>query len=179
MKFDIKNRWSGETQFTADIDADETTPLSIKLGLSVSWACKNGANLIGANLREADLYRANLSEANLSEANLRGANLSGAYLSEVNLRRADLSEANLTGADLSGADLRGAYLIDAGQDSRGFRFVAHKFNGEVIITAGCRTFTLKEARAHWKKRHLDNEVLHAECNAKIRLIAAVAKAKGW
>ena len=93
MKFEIKNRWSGEVQFTADIKADENTPLSVKIGLAVKWAIKGDANLRGANLRGADLRGADLRDANLRDANLRGA--------------------NLRGADLRGADLRGANLRDA------------------------------------------------------------------
>ena len=88
MQFEIRNRFSGDVQFTAEIEADENTPLSIKIGLAVRWAYKTGANLRSANL----------SGANLSGANLRSADLSGA-----NLRSADLSGANLSGANLSGA----------------------------------------------------------------------------
>ena len=85
MQFEIKNRWTGAVQFTAEIEADENTPLSIKVGLAVRWAYKSGADLSGADL----------SGAVLSGAVLRGADLSGA----------DLSGAILSGADLSGADL--------------------------------------------------------------------------
>ena len=138
-----------------------------------------GANLYGANLYGADLSEAYLYGANLSGANLSGADLRGAYLRGANLRGADLRGAHLRGANLRGADLRGADLIDAGQDTKGYRFIAYKYNGEVIVTVGCRTFTLKEAKAHWEKQHLDKPELHAECNAKIKLIATVAKAKGW
>jgi hypothetical protein len=45
MKFEIKNRFSGKVQFTADIEGDESTTLSLKLGLSVKWAIKNNINL--------------------------------------------------------------------------------------------------------------------------------------
>ena len=68
MKFDILNRWTGRVQFTAEIDADEDVPLSIKIGIAVRWGRKNSADLRGAYLRGAYL----------SDANLRGANLSGA-----------------------------------------------------------------------------------------------------
>ena len=64
MKFDILNRFSGRVQFTAEIDAIENTLLSIKLGLAVKAAIKEGANLRGANLRGANLEDANL-EANI------------------------------------------------------------------------------------------------------------------
>ena len=108
MKFEVKNRYSGETQFTADIDCSEDAAQSVMLGLAVVWAIKNGANLTGADLTGADLYGANLTGANLTRADLTGANLYGA-----NLTRADLAGANLAGADLTGADLTGANLTGA------------------------------------------------------------------
>jgi len=128
MKFAIRNRWSGEVQFEAEIEASDDTPLSVKVGLAVKWGMKSGADLSGADLSgaylfganlsdahlsRANLSRANLSRANLSRANLSGANLSGANLSGANLSGADLSGADLSGADLSGADLSGAYLFGA------------------------------------------------------------------
>ena len=91
MKFEIRNRWSGEVQITAEIECEESASINIKLGLAVKWAVKSGAYLSGADLSRADLS---------------GAYLSGAYLS-----RADLSGADLSGAYLSGADLSGAYGI--------------------------------------------------------------------
>ena len=83
-KFDVRNRWSGDVQFTAAIEVTPDMAPRIKLGLAVKWAQKSGANLRGANLRGA---------------NLRGANLGGAYLGD-----ADLGGADLSGADLGGAD---------------------------------------------------------------------------
>jgi hypothetical protein len=68
LKFNIINRFSGAIKFTADINCDEDTPRSLKLGLAVKWAIENEANLSEANLRGANLSWANLSEANLSEA---------------------------------------------------------------------------------------------------------------
>ena len=94
MKFDILNRFTGGIQFTAEIDCKEDELTSIKVGLAVKWAFKNGANLSRANL-----YDANLSRANLSDANLSGANLSGANLSRANLSGANLYDANLYGAN--------------------------------------------------------------------------------
>ena len=75
-KFEVRNRWTGAVQFAAEISVTPDMLLSVKLGLAVKWARKNGADLSGADL---------------SGAYLRGADLSGAYL---------------RGADLSGADLR-------------------------------------------------------------------------
>jgi uncharacterized protein YjbI with pentapeptide repeats len=113
MKFSVKNRFTGEVQFTATIKCGEDDAESFKLGLAVKWAIESGAYLSGAYLSRADLSGADLSGAYLSRAYLSGADLSGAYLSGADLSRADLSGADLSGADLSGADLSGAYLSRA------------------------------------------------------------------
>mgnify|MGYP000844973848 CR=1 FL=1 len=97
------------------------------------------------------------------------------------LRDADLSDANLSGADLSGADLRGANLrgadlIHCGSRSDGYEFFAVMKDGALWIKAGCRFFSLAEARAHWTATRagtqLGDESLalcdHAERLARIR-----------
>ena len=80
MKFAIRNRWTGNVQFEAEIEATDDTPLRIKIGLAVKWARKSDADLSGANLSGANLGGADLRGAVLSGANLRGADLSGANL---------------------------------------------------------------------------------------------------
>jgi len=67
MKLEIRNRWSGGVKFTAEIDADDNTPLIVKIGLSVKWALKTGADLSRADLRGADLRGADLSRAENAE----------------------------------------------------------------------------------------------------------------
>ena len=76
-KFEVRNRWTGAVQFTAEISATPDMFPSIKLGLAVDWARKNGADLRGADLRGADLR-----DADLRGADLRGANLYGEILSK-------------------------------------------------------------------------------------------------
>jgi len=53
MRFEVRNRFTGDVQFTAEIEADDGTPFSIKIGRAVQWAYKSGANLRGADLRGA------------------------------------------------------------------------------------------------------------------------------
>ena len=67
MEFEILNRFTGNVQFVAEIDCDDSKPRSWRLRLAVLWAIKSGVNLRGADLRGADL-----SGADLSEADLRG-----------------------------------------------------------------------------------------------------------
>ena len=63
MKFEVKNRFTGEVRFTAEIDCAEDAPVSIKLGLAVKWAVKTDANLAGADLADAYLAGAYLADA--------------------------------------------------------------------------------------------------------------------
>lgn len=65
IKFDVKNRCTGEVQFTAEIECEEGAALSVKLGLAVMWAVEYGANLVRASLDGADLDGANLYGADL------------------------------------------------------------------------------------------------------------------
>jgi uncharacterized protein YjbI with pentapeptide repeats len=112
-KYEIKNRWSGEVVFTAEITCSPDTLPSLKLGLAVKAAVKARANLARANLARAYLADANLAGANLADANLAGANLAGANLARANLADANLADANLAGANLARANLARAYLADA------------------------------------------------------------------
>ena|ERR1700719_4451996 len=50
MQFQVKNRFNGAVQFTAEIECDDDDAMSIKLGMSVKWAIKSGAYLGGAYL---------------------------------------------------------------------------------------------------------------------------------
>jgi hypothetical protein len=68
MKFSVKNRFTGEVQFTATIKCGEDDAESFKLGLAVKWAIESGAYLSGAYLSRADLSGADLSGAYLSRA---------------------------------------------------------------------------------------------------------------
>jgi len=86
---------------------------------------------------------------------LRAADLTGANLLWANLRGVNLTGANLTGADLSGADLLGANLSGTRgfhlltQTDAGYTVYASLRDGEWRVIAGCRDFSIAEARAHW------------------------------
>ena len=115
MKFNVTDKWRDKVSFTADIEALDSTPESIKLGMAAVWGYKNGSNLrgsdlYGVNLRGADLYGADLYRSNLIGADLYEANISGANLYGADLYEANISGANLYGADLREADLNGAKL---------------------------------------------------------------------
>jgi hypothetical protein len=119
------------------------------------------------------------SEANLFGANLSGANLFGADLSEANLSGANLFGANLFGANLFGANLYRANLIVGGYRSDGFCFLLYKEpDGTVKLRAGCRYFSIKEAKAHWLATRNGTQ-LGRESAALIAGLVAQAKACGW
>lgn len=96
--------------------------------------------------------------------------------------RFNLRDADLRSADLRSANLRGAYLgsltiIDAGQDLRGYRFVAVQWPDWLRIAAGCRWFTLNEALAHWGAGSKSKNA--EECLRKVEMIEAEARRRGW
>ena len=138
--FEIKHRISGNVLFSLECG-------SLKLCLQA--AVENGADLIGANLRGADLRGANLREANLRGADLRWADLIGA-----NLREADLSGANLSGADLRWADLIGAKgIVSMPVSDLKYDWFGVWYEDQWMVKAGCRWFTISEAREHWIGDH--------------------------
>ena len=63
MRYDIFNRFTRDVQFSAEIESKGDELPSVKLGLAVCVAVKDGADLGGANLAEADLAGANLARA--------------------------------------------------------------------------------------------------------------------
>ena len=75
FKVDIKNRYTGDVQFTASIEKD-TGSFSLNLGLAVKAAVVAKANLRSANLRSANLSSAYLRSANIHSDNLTLNNLS-------------------------------------------------------------------------------------------------------
>ena len=115
-----------------------------------------------------------------------GANLRGAYLIEADLRGADLEGADLRGADLEGADLRGADLEGAdGVLAVGpidtWIMYAVRYPDGPRIKAGCRWFTVAEAREWWGKggEAKDTETHGPRMLAGVDALLALAAAHGW
>jgi len=113
IQFEIKNRFTGGVQFTAEIDCDQDASASVKIGLSVKWAILNRASLDGASLDGAILDGACLDRASLNRASLKGASLKGVSLNGASLNWASLDGASLDGASLNRASLNGASLDGA------------------------------------------------------------------
>lgn len=53
INVEIRNRWTGNVQFTASIECAEDAPLGAKIGLAVKWARASDADLRDADLRGA------------------------------------------------------------------------------------------------------------------------------
>lgn len=89
------------------------------------------------------LVDGNGKRADLSNADLRGADLSRAYLSGADLRAADLRAADLSRCT--------GFMLLPVQDARGYSWphAVQQKDGTWKIRAGCRFFTIEEAREHW------------------------------
>jgi hypothetical protein len=152
-------------------------------GANLACAYLASASLAGADLACADLAGADLAGANLARAYLAGADLAGANLVCAYLAGADLADANLAGANLAGASLAGAdfarayHLIDGGQRSDGYRFVGWIKDGVLQIRAGCRSFDIAAARAHWLRTR-SGTALGEETMAILDHVDTVAKIRG-
>jgi len=138
---------------------------------AVTAAVAAGADLAGANLRGADLRGADLTGADLA-----GANLAGAYLSGADLREADFTRAYLRGADLSGA-----YGVLAIGPIDTWIMYAVRFPDGPRIKAGCRWFTVTEAREWWAQGGEEKDtVTHGpRMLAGVDALTALARAHGW
>ena len=93
-----------------------------------------------------------------------------------NLSGADLRGAHLYGANLSGADLVYANLISGGQRSDGYEFYGQIKDGELWIKAGCRYFSIDEARRHWNETRKDT-TLGDETFLRLNMIESIAKTR--
>jgi hypothetical protein len=153
-------------------------------GASLADASLAGANLTGANLTGANLARTYLAGANLARTYLAGANLTGANLTGANLAGADLTRAYLAGAYLAGADLAGAdlgdqWIIQGPCRSDGYYFFLQKLTADAapMVKAGCRYFTLPQAREHWQATR-GGTPLGDETFAILTCLEAMAVARG-
>ena len=79
-KFEIKNRWTGKVQFTAEIECAPDAPLSWKLRLAVLWGIKNGSDLRWSDLSGSDLRDCDLRGSDLRWSDLRGSDRRGAKI---------------------------------------------------------------------------------------------------
>jgi len=128
-----------------------------------------------ATMRDA-VTAAVAAGADLARAYLRGADLRGADLTGADLRGAYLRGANLTGADLTGAD---GVLAIGPIDT--WIMYAVRFPDGPRIKAGCRWFTVAEAREWWGEGGAAQDtVTHGpRMLAGVDALMALARAHGW
>jgi Pentapeptide repeats (8 copies) len=191
MKFDVLNRWSGEVQFSAEIDCAEDASTRIKVGLAVRWGYANGASLDGASLDGASLVGASLDGARLVGARLVGASLVGASLDGASLAGASLVGASLVGARLDGASLDGArldqFIVDgkfgivlAGMPNNWHAFGYVDEESQTIrVRVGCRHFEIGEGRGYWSAKTHPERKNRREVLAALDYIEAVMRLRGW
>ena len=154
-RFEIKNRFTGAVQVTAEIECEADASYSVKLGLAVKWAFKARANLAGADLAGADLARADLAGANLAGADLAGT---------------DLARANLAGAK----GIRDVLSIGP-IGSRMDYLQALRTDDGIVIHTGCFSGTLAAFESAVAERHGDNE--HGQ-HYRLAIALIVAKIGG-
>jgi len=132
-------------------------------------------DLKDAVLRGLELHEMRLNEIDFTGADLTGVGFQSAYMGGCNFTRAIMVNANLDGTD----DVEDAIfdqtigIYDAGKDCRNYRFIgvwwdSPEYTGW-MVHAGCRWFTIKDARNHWGENSLSSNP--EECLALVKKIA--------
>ena len=180
IKFGIKNRFTNEVMNTTEIDCDASTSQSIKLGLAVKWVIKNGGDLRGCDLSNSDMRGCDLRYCNLRGCDISNSDLSNSDISNSDLRGCDLINCNLRGCDLSYVKGIENSIIDCGIRSDGYRFyLTRTEQGEWRIKAGCRNFTITEAKEHWDRTRPEGDILGDETRLIIEYGLDVANFREW
>ena len=149
----------------------EAAEEAVRQGVSLARANFFGAHFSGANFSRANFYKADFCEADFSRANFSRANFSGA----------DFYKAEFSGADFYGASFYGAKGILHVGPVDGWDMYAVRWDDGPRIKAGCRWFTVTEARAWWGKGGAPgNMPEHGPLMlAGLDALLAMAKAHGW
>ena len=152
----------------------------------------SGANMLGVRADQADLFGSDFRSAVLRNGVFRGADLQrcdfgGACLIQTEFADADISEAVFVGADMRGAIFdrakRDGLFVDGRYGIFGYHdmqsgFPVHAFvdmeTGEMRVEAGCRRFTLGEARSYWGQKPQRRGIL-----AAVEHAVAGFKIAGW
>ena len=62
----------------------------------------------------------------------------------------------------------------AGRDDRGYEMIGYKARGKLIVTMGCRTFTIRQARDHWGAPGYSSPARARDIIAKLDYLEAVS-----
>ncbi len=164
----------------------EAAEEAVRQGVSLARANCSEANFSGANFSLANFSRANFSRADFSLADFSRANFSLANFSGADFYKADFSLANFSGADFSRANFYGANfygaegILHVGPVDR-WDMYAVRWDDGPRIKAGCRWFTVTEAREWWGKGGAPgNKPEHGPLMlAGLEALLALAKDHGW
>ena len=153
MKFEIKNRFSGEVMFSCQLTAEiASKSYGLQLGFAVKKAIVARANLADANLARADLADADLAGANLADANLVGTNLGEQW------------------------------IVQGATRSDGYSFFLQKLtrDAEPMVKAGCRYFTIAQAQEHWgSPEYYGGKKLGFETEEIVKSMVRLAKIRDY
>ena len=143
---------------------------------AVAEAVRQGVSLAGADFFGADFFGAHFSLANFS-----GADFSGAHFSGANFSRANFSGANFSGASFYGVHFFGVEGILHVGPVDGWDMYAVRWDDGPRIKAGCRWFTVSEAREWWGRGGAaGNKPEHGPLMlAGLEALLALAKNQGW
>lgn len=148
---------------------------------AVAEAVRQGVSLAGANFAGAYFSLANFSRANFSRADFSLAHFYGADFSLANFSLANFSGASFYGANFFGANFFGVEGILHVGPVDGWDMYAVRWDDGPRIKAGCRWFTVSEARKWWGKGGAPgNKPEHGPLMlAGLDALLAMAKAHGW
>ena len=154
----------------------EAVAEAVRQGVSLAGANCSEAHFSGADFSRANFSRANFSRADFSLANFYGADFSLANFSWANFSRADFSLASFYGANFFGVE----GILHVGPVD-GWDMYAVRWDDGPRIKAGCRWFTVSEAREWWGEGGAPgNKPEHGPLMlAGLDALLAMAKAHGW
>ena len=114
MKYEIKNRWTGDVIFSAETKNFKlAVKMAVEQKINLSNSNLSNSNLSGSDLSGSNLSGSDLRSSDLSNSNFRGSNFRGSDLSGSDLRSSDLSGSDLRSSDLSNSNLRNSDLRDS------------------------------------------------------------------
>ena len=95
------------------------------------------------------------------------------------MTKAELEAAAKCGADLRGADLGEQWIIQGQHRSDGYPFFLQRLTGdeEPMVKAGCRYFTIAQAKEHWETTRKGEKLL-GETRAIVRAMVDVMSIRG-
>ena len=130
---------------------------------------------------EAVRQGVSLARAHFPLAHFSGANFSGANFYKADFYKANFSLANFSGANFFGANFFGVEGILHVGPVDGWDMYAVRWDDGPRIKAGCRWFTVSEARKWWGKGGAPgNKPEHGPLMlAGLDALLAMAKAHGW